>query len=112
MIILTPITTAQEVNVYVRDTTGSTFNVIVIDESLNSTDTNVVSGTITDYILTLDVTYNFVEGRFYGLKIYNGTDLINFSKIYCTEQTDLENYSVTDSYYTQIDKTETTYVTK
>ena len=112
MIILTATDTAQQVTPYVRYHTDTTYTVTVMDESLNSTDSNVVVGSYEDGILTINVTYDFIEGRFYGLKIYSGSDLINFSKIYTTEQTDLENYSVTDGYYTQITKTETTYITK
>jgi len=112
MLILKAISTAQTITPYVRDSNGSTFNVQVIDESLNSSSSNLVSGIITDGVLTIDVTYNFIEGRFYMVKIYSGSQLINFSKIYCTDQTDLYNYSVTDDYFTQIEKTETEYIIK
>jgi hypothetical protein len=112
MIVLSAIATAQTITPYVRGFEGSTFNITVIDESLNSSDSNLVSGVISDGILTIDVTYNFIEGRFYMVKIYSGSQLVNFSKIYCTDQTDLENYSVTDDYYTQPTKDETTYITK
>ena len=120
------------------------------DENLNSTDSNVVSGTTTDGILTINVTYNFLEGKFYGLQIFslNGGDeyeafvlrvqkdsgtmeadaclalaivtligldaeyLLSFQKIYATDQTDYDNYSVLDNYYTQPTKAETEYVVK
>jgi len=112
MIILLPQSTAQTITPYVRYHTNTTYTVTVMDESLNSEDSNIVSGTHADGILTIDVTYNFIEGRFYTIKINSGSDLINFSKVYCTAQTDLENYSVTNGYYTQITKEETTYITK
>jgi len=112
MIILTAIGTAQSITTYVREHTNTTYTLTVIDESLNSTDSNVVGGTTTDGVFTSNVTYDFIEGRFYGLKVYSGSDLINFSKIYVTDQSDLENYSVIDDYYTQISKAETTYITK
>ncbi len=112
MIILKPLATAQTITPYVRSYAGTSFTLTVLDESLNSEDSNVVSGVIADGVLTTQVTYNFIEGRFYGIKTYLGSQLINFSKVYCTAQTDLENYSVTDSYYTQITKTETNYITR
>jgi len=112
MIVLKALATAQQITPYVRNYEGSTFNITVVDESLNSSDSNLVSGTITDGVLTTNVTYNFIEGRFYNIKIYLGSQLINFSKVYCTDQTDLENYSVTNSYYTQITKDETNYITR
>jgi len=112
MIVLDAIATAQNIDVYVREHTGTSYTVEVIDESLNSTTSSTVTGTTTDGLLNIDVTYNFIEGRFYSLKIYRGSDLITFQKIYVTDQSDFDKYSVIEGYYTQPTKAETTYIVK
>ena len=112
MIIVAVLDTAQEVQVFVREHTGTSYSLEVIDESLNDSTTSTVTGSTTDGLLTIDVTHDFVEGRFYGLKISRSGELINFSKIYATDQTDYDKYTVLDGYYTQPTKAATEYVTK
>ena len=112
MIIVEAIATAQSISVYVREHTGTSYSVVIVDESLNDTSTSTVSGTVTDGLLTINVTYNFIEGRYYSLKIYRSGALITFQKVYCTDQTDFDKYSVLEGYYTQPTKTATEYIVK
>lgn len=112
MVIVEAIDTAQNISVYTREHTGTSYSVEIIDESLNSSDTNTVEGGYGDGMLSINITYDFQEGRFYSLKIYRLGVLITFQKIYCTDQTDFDKYSVLDGYYTQPTKEETTYIIK
>ena len=113
MIVLLAISTAQNIDVYVREHTGSTYTITVIDETLNSESTSTVSGTATDGILNIDITYNFIEGRYYMLKIFDSSsNLLTFQKIYCSDQSDFDKFSVLEGYYTQPTKAETNYIVK
>ena len=112
MIILQATDTAQEITVYAREHTATTYTVTVIDEGLNSTTSTAdVDGVYVDGLLTLDISYDFLTDSFYAVQIYADSKLIAFHKIYITNQ-DLEKYSVLDDYYTQINKANTTYITK
>jgi len=113
MNILKAIATEQNIDFYARSHgDGTTYTASLIDESLNKTTTLNLTATYSDGVLSTSVTYPFIEGRFYSLKAYSDTDLIAYTKIYATDQTDLEDYTVLNGYYTQIDKPETNYITK
>jgi len=112
MVILKPIATAQEISVFVREHAGTSYSVVIIDDSLNKSTTETVTGATSDGVLTIDVTYNFKEGQFYSVKIYRSSALIAFQKIYVTAQTDFDKYTVLDGYYTEPTKANTQYVQK
>ncbi len=114
MNILKAVGTDQALGYYVRPHTGDTpiYTALLIDESLNKTTALSLAPVYSEGILSTEVAYEFIEGRFYGLKTYADGILISYIKIYATDQTDLENYTVLNGYYTQIDKNETNYITK
>ena len=150
MIILNAISTAQEITSYVRSHVGVQYMILVTNEESTIETSSIVSGSYSDGVLTINVTHDFQEGRFYMIHIFSllgGTEyeahilrvakdsgtseanaclnydiaelmafdaeaLLVSSKVYVTDQTDLDKYSVLNSYYTQIEKTETTYIVK
>jgi len=77
------------------------------DESTNiETQITIDSNTSNDYYETITATFhtavpafNLVQDRFYRILIKNGTDIIFRDRIFCTNQTDLSNYSVNDGVY-------------
>jgi hypothetical protein len=115
MIILKAIATPQEITCFVREHTAPEigYTVTIIDEGLHDVYSEEdVAGVYSDGSLTLDLTYGFLEGNFYAVQIYAGTRLIGFHKIYVTDQTDYEKYSVLNSYYQPITKDTTDYIVK
>jgi hypothetical protein len=150
MIILLPISTAQEVIVSVREHFGIQYLVRVTDESTNLSTDTITEGSLDDGQLTINVTVDFTDKRFYILQIFSllgGTEyqdfidrviidggiveakgclnfeiaelmafaaesLITFQKIYITSQTDFENFSVMQGYYTQPTKDKLIYTVK
>lgn len=117
MIILEPISTAQEITCFARSHTGTDYIVSITDEQTTVTTNSSVTGTFSDGELTLNLTYAFVEGRFYRLKIFTSVagvadELVTIQKLYATAQTDYQTYSVLDGYYKPITKEKSTYIVK
>jgi len=51
--------------------------------------------------MTLSGIFTLVEGRFYKFDVLDGSSLIYRGKIFCTDQTDYDKYSVNDGVYTE-----------
>jgi len=113
MITLLPISTAQEVSVLIRDE-ATAYKAVIINEETGNSTSSVITASYSDGLLTFDLTYPFVEGRFYWMYINvssTGKNL-NKTKIYATEQTDYQSYMLTDGYYNEIVKTNTNFYVK
>lgn len=140
MIILKPLSSPQEISVYVRSQSTYHF-VIIVDEETQSHYAYIVEGSYSDGMLTFNLSHNFINSRFYwmyinkledadyaaGMTACDGTptaeaclnialddpDLnLNKSKIYVTDQTDFEKYSLTNDYYKIIEKDEKRFIVK
>ena len=116
MLIVQPISTEQQVTFYVRKHTapGEAYNVFIRNEETQKDTSLLADGTYNGKELELAITYTFIEGRFFTIRTYHPItgDLLNFSKIYATAQTDLEKYSVLNGYYTEIQKTDQDFIVK
>lgn len=111
MIIVKAIGTEQILQIYTRDHTGNTYDVIITDEMTTKKTPFVgINGTVTDGLLAIPITYSFKEGRFYMIEIFEDDTRINYSKIYATDQTDMPQYSVLNDYYTTPPVDENEYI--
>ena len=77
----------------------------LIDESTNTTATPAVTVSSSNGFMTVTGTFDLVNNRFYGLKVFDGSDLLYRDRIFVTSQTDYEKYTVNAGVYTE----ETTY---
>jgi len=142
MIILQPISTPQSITVYLRKQVEYC-TIILTEEETQDEYTFMVEGVYDSGQLTFEISFAFVNNRFYWLKVYewpltdyaervladagtleavqclvplteNQTPLLNLnkSKIFVTDQTDLEKYSMTNGYFQEIEKDERTYTVK
>ncbi len=113
MIILQPIATAQLISVYLRNT-ADTYTARITEEETQVETLSTVTGTYDSGVFTFNISHDFLNNRFYYLEILDGdTDrTLNKSKIFTTTQTDLEGYTINNSYYQTIDKDERTFTVK
>jgi hypothetical protein len=86
MIVLTTSTTMQEFKVTPR---GGFFDTLVILDELEGVETTIpiLSSTEFEYYYTIQAEFELKENRFYVLKLYSGSNLLFYDKIYCTDQT-------------------------
>jgi hypothetical protein len=73
---------------------------VIEDEAENTSVTIAIVPTVSTYYLSVTETVTLVEGRFYTLKVLNGTDVVYKDKIFCTNQT-ISDYSINNGEYVQ-----------
>lgn len=113
MIIVKAVDTAQNIAFYVRDHDGTTYDIEVTNEETNEVTTFTdLLGIIDEGFLTIEISYPFQEGRFYMISTSDGTKVINLSKMYATNQTNMPKYSVLNDYYTTPPVDENEYIVK
>jgi hypothetical protein len=112
MIITLPGLVTNQIKVYVRAHLSDQYTIDVYNEHTKKTTSEGVTGVYDGTSFTFDTDYQFEKQRWYMMKLFAGLKLINHSKIYCTDQTDFEKYSVLDGYYHQIDKPDHEYIIK
>ena len=106
MIHLTTAATKQTINIIPRNY-ASTVNVVVRDDSTNTSTTYSTIATTTDKnYLQVGITFSpvLVEGRFYDVNVKEVTSVIYKDTIFCTDQTinqaNNDYYSVNEGAYT------------
>jgi hypothetical protein len=105
MIILTTSVNAQELKFIPREYVAS--SIVITDQDTNTPVTYTGLTFVTDrYYLKGDVTFSpkLIEGRFYTLKVLNGTTVVYRDMIFCTDQT-ISTYSINDGVYTKHETT-------
>ena len=103
MKILSTSTSAQSIKIIPRDY-QSTIDVILRDNSTNTSNTySVATSTLGDY-MTFYLTLALVENRFYDMTCKFGSYVIYKDRIFCTDQV-IADYTVNKDIYT----TENTY---
>ena len=105
MIILTTSVNAQELKFIPREYVAS--SIVITDQDTNTPVTYAGLTFVTDrYYLKGDVIFSpvLIEGRFYTLKILNGTTVVYRDMIFCTDQT-ISTYSINDGVYTKHETT-------
>jgi len=73
----------------------------LIDESKNTTATPSVSVVSADGFMTLTGTFSLVNGRYYGLKVLDGSTLIYRDRVFVTSQTEYDKFTVNQNVYTE-----------
>ena len=73
----------------------------LIDESKNTTATPSVTVSSSDGFMTIVGTFSFTNGRFYGLKVLDGSTLIYRDRVFVTSQTEFDKYTVNQNIYTE-----------
>jgi|TARA_R110000868_G_scaffold173684_1_gene409988 hypothetical protein len=105
MIILTTSVNAQELKFIPREYVAS--SIVITDQDTNTPVTYAGLTFVTDrYYLKGNVTFSpkLIEGRFYTLKVLNGTTVVYRDMIFCTDQT-ISTYSINDGVYTKHETT-------
>ena len=98
MIILQSSVSAQTFT-FIPRTLAAT-SMVVEDEAENTSVTTSITPTVSTYYLSVTETLTLVEGRFYTLKVLNGSDVVYKDKIFCTNQT-VSDYSINNGEYTE-----------
>mgnify|MGYP003677189561 FL=1 len=105
MIILTTSVNAQELKFIPREYVAS--SIVITDQDTNTPVTYAGLTFVTDrYYLKGNVIFSpkLIEGRFYTLKVLNGTTVVYRDMIFCTDQT-ISTYSINDGVYTKHETT-------
>jgi len=101
MIILTTSASAQQLKFIPREYSAD--SIVITDNDTNTpvTYTGLTFAT-NKYYLQGNVIFNpiLVEGRFYTLKVLNGTSVVYKDNIFCTDQA-ISTYSINDGVYTK-----------
>jgi hypothetical protein len=79
--------------------------IALVDESTNTTATPAVTIASANGFMTLTGTFDLVNNRFYGLKVFNSGNLIYRDRVFVTSQTNYPKFTVNAGVYTE----ETTY---
>ena len=102
MIVLQESASAQNLDFIPRSfTSGNSYNVTIVNETTNTEVHNTDTTSITEnlYYNRYNAIFNVKQDISYVLTIKDGTNVIYKDKIFCTNQTNLTDYSVNDSDY-------------
>jgi len=72
------------------------------DESTKEAITNSINATLSGNYYTADLNFSPVEGRYYYLEIKQGDAVAYRGKLFCTNQSDLEKYTINANTYTTV----------
>ena len=101
MIILTTTTNAQELKFIPREYKAS--SIVITDQDTNKPVTYAgLTFTKDKYYLKGNVTFSpvLVEGRFYTLKVLDGTSIVYRDMLFCTDQA-VSTYTINKDVYTK-----------
>ncbi len=82
----------------------------LVDESTNTAATPAVTVTSSNGFMTITGTFTLVNNRFYGLKVFDGLDLIYRDRVFVTAQTDYEKFTVNQNVYTEATSYDNEYI--
>ena len=91
---------SQSIVVIPRSFPGSV-TLQLIDESTNTTATPSVSVSSADGFMTLSGVFSLVDGRFYGLKVFDGSTMIYRDRVFVTSQMEYDKYTTNEGVYTE-----------
>ena len=89
----------------VRELNDIEVSVVLTDEETNTSTTIVTDARREGNFFHITPTYTFKENRYYTIRISNNTELYR-GKVYCTDQTDLEKFSVNSGEFTYYEDTD------
>lgn len=77
----------------------------ITDEETNTSTTESVTATKEANYLHITPSFTFIQGRYYNIKITAPSEIYR-GKVYCTNQTDLEKFSVNSGEFTYYEDTD------
>lgn len=95
------IRTSETSNISVpsREFTNGSIDLSIEKESIRDTFEAVVTASYDLGVMTFDYNFEATEGSYlFVVASQNDAELVKF-KVYCTDQTDLQNYSIDDGLY-------------
>lgn len=97
MVILQESVSSQTIKVLPNSDTYTSIKVL---DELTGEETTIASFTsvIGEYLHSITAIFPTVQERFYTIKIYNGTTLVFYDKIFCTNQT-VSSYTIVNGQY-------------
>jgi len=102
MKILTTSTSPQDLIVIPR--TSSPYTDLVLTLTNENTKVSTAYNVTADYLygyMTISNAFTLTEGTFYTFKIEDNGDLIFRGKIFCTDQTEFDKFTVNDGEFTE-----------
>ena len=75
-------------------------SMVIEDDATNTSVTIPITATVDRYYLSVSEILTLVEGRFYTITVYDGSDVVYKDKIFCTNQT-VSSYTINDGEYVQ-----------
>jgi hypothetical protein len=82
----------------------------LIDESTNTTATPSVSVSSANGFMTISGVFSVKNGRYYGLKVFDGSTLIYRDRVFITAQTIFDKYTVNQGVYIEDDSYDNEFV--
>lgn len=114
MKVLTTSTGTQTISFIPRDYIDSV-TLYLRNESTNTSTSQTVSLTHDKGVSSLSHAFSLSEGVYYEMKILNGTEVIYYDKIFCTDQTINEStndyYTINSGQYTEEQSYDNEYIT-
>lgn len=83
--------------------------VTITDEATNTSTSVVTAATLNTNFFAITPVYTFIEGGTYTFKVV-GTSELYRGKIFCTDQSNLEKFTVNQGEYTQYDSDNNGYI--
>jgi len=84
-------------------------SVKITDEETNSSTTQSLTATENVNYLVITPSYTFKEGRYYTIRV-TGTAEIYRGRVFCTDQTDYEKYTINQDQYEQYNSDNNGYI--
>ena len=104
--------TDKTVQVYARVITSGDYVCQLWHEFANEYFEETVAGTVVDKKLQLVLPFEFLEKRFYYLRVFYDDVEVYRGKIFCTDASDTSNFKMLEDFYTEPTKEPTTYQPK
>lgn len=90
--------------------TGQNVDVLIIKESLRTPVTISVPATYASGVISFDYDFEASDGDFFFVVVSQFETILCKSKVFCTDQTDLQNYQITKGEYIQPTDNDNTYI--
>ena len=99
------VTTTDKKIYFVPRAFETSVSVKITDEETNTSSTESLTATQEANYLHITPTYTFEQDRYYTIRI-TGTNEIYRGKVFCTNQTDLEKFSINNGEFTHYEDTD------
>ena len=101
-------TTSQIVKVIPRAETLSV-TLSLRNEQTKAVTTKAIVGTVSGNFVQFDLDFTATEGSYYTFKILDGANLLYYGTMFCTDETPLDAYKITEGKYTKPAATDNGY---